>query len=478
MGEPVGISFDFPEETRQIMIPGELTYIEGGMYQLVFQQLPKLLCAVIERELNIRSIFAMACVVEEDILGTVAVMSHEGGRELRNKNLIESVVNQAALAIKRKRAEDDLSARAEELAAVNKELEAFSYSVTHDIRAPLSLLKGFSGILEEEYFDKLDETGRDYLHRITNSAEEMERLVDDILSLSRVAREKMTLQEIDMSAIVSSIVDNLRASNPQRNVNFSIGQVAGAYGDPRLITIAHTNLFGNAWKYTAKIKKATIEFGSIIKDEQTVYFIRDNGVGFNMEFAEKLFLPFERLHSEREFPGTGIGLAITERVIRIKASNGLEVWCKPLGAANGADKAVALLNRNSSVKEITVTFSDILLSGTVKVRDLWAKADRGSFTGSYKMSVPSHGTGMLIFTSGILGAQRRTVVLGSNRFKTEFSNGKIVIMPQGNNSQFSVSVFGFDGRLVTSQEGSREIVNVPVRSRGIYIVNVKCNGHS
>ncbi len=215
----------------------------------------------------------------------------------------------------RKRMEENLRNSAEQLAAANKELESFSYSVSHDLKTPLQTMKGFCTLLLEDYHRDLDETGQEYLKQIDKSANKMLGLIDDILKLSRISRQEILLKEIDLSAMAIAIVNELQQSQPQRNVNVVIKENMTVCGDERLMQIALSNLLSNAWKYTGKAQDALIEMGSFQKNNETVFFIRDNGAGFKQEYAGKIFDPFQRLHSDKEFPGSGIGLAIVKRII-------------------------------------------------------------------------------------------------------------------------------------------------------------------
>jgi light-regulated signal transduction histidine kinase (bacteriophytochrome) len=207
----------------------------------------------------------------------------------------------------------------------NKELESFVYSVSHDLRNPLRTIAGFTEILFEDYSEKLDFTGRDYLSRISASTKKMDRLIDDLLSLSRISRQEMIKSEVDLSKIASTIFSDLRQTQPNREVEFSIKAQIKALADSRLMEVALTNLLGNAWKFTTKTDHPKIEFGSFQRDLETVYFVKDNGAGFDPQYSEKLFRPFQRLHTEEEFKGTGIGLAIVERVI---TRHGGRIWAE------------------------------------------------------------------------------------------------------------------------------------------------------
>jgi signal transduction histidine kinase len=220
---------------------------------------------------------------------------------------------------------DELQERAVRLELANKELESFSYSVSHDLRAPLRSIDGFSEALVEDYHDKLDDDAKDYLHRIRAATQRMGQLIDDLLNLSRVARSELKSDQIDLSALVSEVATELQKTEPQRQVDLVIGNGITATGDRRLLRVAMVNLIGNALKFTAKRPLAKIEFGMSGENGTRTYFVRDNGAGFDMTYANKLFGAFQRLHSAKEFNGTGIGLATVQRIIH--RHNG-RVWAE------------------------------------------------------------------------------------------------------------------------------------------------------
>ncbi len=213
--------------------------------------------------------------------------------------------------------------RTAQLRAANAELESFSYSTSHDLRGPLRSIDGFSSIVLEDYGDKLDDSGRSLLGRIRQATHRMGDIIDDMLSLSRVARCEMRREEIDLSGMARSVAAELQRQEPGRKAVFSIQDGLVARGDPNLVRSVLENLLGNAWKYTSKKPQARIEFGLEAGDGQTTYFVRDNGAGFDPAYASQLFKPFARLHSSEEFPGTGIGLTIVSRII---ARHGGRVW--------------------------------------------------------------------------------------------------------------------------------------------------------
>ena len=215
--------------------------------------------------------------------------------------------------------------RTAQLQAANKELEAFAYSVSHDLRTPLRGIDGFSQILLDEFQDKVDEQGKTYLHRIRSAAQHMAQLIDDMLNLSRVNRAEMTIQQVNLSEMAQEVADELHDAQPERETMFIIQEGINAQGDGHLLRIVLENLIGNAWKFTSKKTAARIEFGMMLQNETPVLFVRDNGAGFNMEYIQKLFGAFQRLHTIDEFPGTGIGLATVQRIIH---RHGGKVWAE------------------------------------------------------------------------------------------------------------------------------------------------------
>ena len=210
--------------------------------------------------------------------------------------------------------ENLISERTTELIASNKELESFAYSVSHDLRAPLRGIDGFSQILLEDFGHKLDSTGLDYLTRIRTAAQMMGQIINDLLLLSRVTRQDIVITEVNLSTLAYSVLTRLQEST-ERNVQLIIEDNLIAQADQNLITIVFENLFGNAWKYTHNNDKTIIEFSKTIKNNKTYFYIKDNGIGFDMQFVDKIFQPFQRLHNNSEFEGTGIGLANVSRVI-------------------------------------------------------------------------------------------------------------------------------------------------------------------
>lgn len=237
-----------------------------------------------------------------------------------------------------------LERRIQELSAVNRELEAFSYSVSHDLRAPLNRIAGFSRAISEMYSGKLDEKGSLYLERIRNASERMCVLVDDLLNLARLTRAEMHHQPVNLSAIVEAITAELEAREPQRRVTFTIAPDVVVDGDEALLRVALVNLLENAWKFTRNHASALIEFGVQREGRSAVYFVRDDGAGFDMASSGRLFTAFERLHAASDFEGTGIGLATVARIV---LRHGGQVWAKG-GVEQGATFYFTLPERDET----------------------------------------------------------------------------------------------------------------------------------
>ena len=246
---------------------------------------------------------------DEEIL---ILFGHRVSATLENINLLATL-------------EEQVGVRTVELAAANKELEAFSYSVSHDLRAPLRAIDGFSKAVLEDYADKLDAEGRDHLQRVRRGAQRMGGLIDNLLMLSQVSRAEMHRKKVDLSALTAAVLGRLEQSEPDRKVDQIVASGVNVEGDSQLLEIVMDNLLGNAWKYTGKTESPRIEFGVTEQDGETAYFVKDNGVGFNMKYAAKLFGPFQRLHKEEDFTGTGVGLAT---VLRIVHRHGGRIWAE------------------------------------------------------------------------------------------------------------------------------------------------------
>jgi len=233
-----------------------------------------------------------------------------------------------ALAMRRLRMENAqleqrLREHAAELEATNKDLEAFSYSVSHDLRAPLRAIDGYCRIIEEELGDKLDELGQHLFKVVRDSSQRMGRLIDDLLAFARLGRQPLSRQPVSISALVHEVVDELRKEHVRRPIELRVGDLPDDVGDPALLKQVFVNLLSNAFKFTRGKEQALVEVGCEQSTGERSYFVRDNGTGFDMRHASKLFEPFHRLHSGGEFEGTGVGLSIVHRVIQ---RHGGRVW--------------------------------------------------------------------------------------------------------------------------------------------------------
>lgn len=263
----------------------------------------------------------------ESLVATIGeVAEHKKTEEdlRKHREHLEELVEERTSDLKARTAE--LERANTEVTAINKELEAFAYSVSHDLRAPLRSIDGFSHALLEDYHDKLDEQGKGYLKRVRSATQRMGTLIDDLLSLSRVTRSEMRQETVDLSAIAQSIAEELQEIQPERQVNFVIAPGLTTSGDSQLLYQLMQNLLGNAWKFTGRHPRAKIEFGTSSQfDGKETFFVRDNGAGFDMTYADKLFGVFQRLHSQNDFPGTGVGLATVQR---IAYRHGGQVWAE------------------------------------------------------------------------------------------------------------------------------------------------------
>lgn len=243
-------------------------------------------------------------------------------RDVSERKAAERARDEAAARVRE--LADALAQRAAELEQLNQELEAFSYSVSHDLRAPLRALDGFSQALLNDYLNApLDARGRDYLQRIRRASLKMARLIDALLELSRLSRMQMTREAVDLGALARTVGADIMATAPDRNVEFIVADNLLVEGDARLIEIMIRNLLGNAWKFTNTQPTGRIEVGSTQSDDGTVFFVADDGAGFDTAYADQLFIPFQRLHSDTEFEGTGIGLALVQRIV---TRHGGRIW--------------------------------------------------------------------------------------------------------------------------------------------------------
>jgi PAS domain S-box-containing protein len=273
---------------------------------------------------GLRGAVSFPIVVGREILGVMEFFSRDSREP--DPDLLDtmaSIGRQAGQFIERKRAEEDVARRAAELDVLNKELEAFSYSVSHDLRAPLRSIDGFSQALLEDYAARLDDDGKALLGRVRAASQRMAQLIDALLDLARVSRGALRRGRVNLSLAARRVADTLHDSAPERQVEFVIAEEVMAEGDWRLLRVVLQNLFGNAWKFTSQNARARIEFGVTTVEGEKAYFVRDDGAGFDMAFAAKLFGAFQRLHASAEFPGTGIGLATVQRIIH---RHGGRVW--------------------------------------------------------------------------------------------------------------------------------------------------------
>ena len=246
----------------------------------------------------------------------LAIVYRQLQREIRRKREGERALSVLTTQLRQ---------RSEAAEAANRELEAFSYSVSHDLRAPLRSVDGFSLALLEDYGTQLDEQAHSHLVRIRNATTRMGRLIDDLLQLSRVNRGELTREDVDVSELAERVVADCRRQEPARSVAVTIQPKMTASADPRLLRIVLENLIENAWKFTGRREHAAIEVGCHRSENETAFYVRDNGAGFDPTYADKLFGAFQRLHAVTDFPGTGIGLATVQRIVN---RHGGRVWAE------------------------------------------------------------------------------------------------------------------------------------------------------
>jgi signal transduction histidine kinase len=267
-------------------------------------------------------------VADGDEIGDLAREANRTAARLREyreraETLLAETQRQAQELVHARRAQEERAEAAENAA---RELDAFSYSVAHDLRAPLRSIDGFSQALLEDYFDGFDEAGRRYLRFVREAAQQMAQLIDDLLTLSRVTRSELQCEPLDLAGIARAAIEKLRQAQPNRQVEIVIrDEHCDENGDPHLLSVVLNNLLGNAWKFTGKSEQGRIEVGTTLKNGQRTHFVQDNGAGFDMAYANKLFGVFQRLHAANEFEGTGVGLAIVQRIIR---RHGGHVWAE------------------------------------------------------------------------------------------------------------------------------------------------------
>jgi PAS domain S-box-containing protein len=306
------------------------------------------------KKYGIRSVLVVPLFLENEPLGVIFFNYHTLSKPFTDAQIdfAAKVGAVLSLGIEKVRLMNALKLRAAELEVANKELDAFSYTVSHDLKNPLRSIQGFAQAITDDYNDRLDDEGKDFLSRITSAGERMTQLIDALFEISRLTDRNLFEKSVDLSALADSIVYELKKKEPDRQVEFVIGKGIKVRGDTDMLEIVLRNLLDNSWKFTSKHASAKIEFGTIecatpldgegdgggkfaiprseprIPDSEfrkTVYFVRDDGAGFNMEFADKLFMPFKRLHSAAEFPGLGIGLATARKIIN---KHGGKIWAE------------------------------------------------------------------------------------------------------------------------------------------------------
>lgn len=281
---------------------------------LIWLQLPP------ERVLQLQTSKGWLFVFGSAVLLFVLLGRHQKRSESATAALLESQneVRQMNAELERRVAE-----RTRQLESANRELESFAYAVSHDLRAPLRSLSGFSQILLENAPQELDDQSRRYLQRIQDASQRMSNLIEDLLALSRISRSELVTRPVSLTQICEEAVAALREREPARIVEVDVQRDINVNGDARLLRIAMDNLLGNAWKYTGPVAQPRIVVGAQTDPQGPVYFVRDNGVGFDMAYANKLFAPFQRLHAASQFPGSGIGLVIAQRIL---ARHGGRIW--------------------------------------------------------------------------------------------------------------------------------------------------------
>nr|WP_321496697.1 PAS domain S-box protein [uncultured Methanolobus sp.] len=289
------------------------------------------------RNEDVRSVLIAPLIIEGELMGVLNLSSFEVDFFTEeHRAIVEEVATQLSIAIHHSRLNDQIrqhadeleqrvAERTEQLEDANKELEAFTYSVSHDLRAPLRAIDGFSRIITEDYEPIMDDEGKRLLNVIRDNTQKMDKLITDLLALSRVGRNEMSCVLINMDAMVRSVFNDLIPDENKNRTVLNVSDLPESYADPALIKQLWVNLLSNAIKYSSTRDKGVVEVGAYIKDGTNVYYVKDNGVGFNPKYSHKLFGIFQRLHSEKEFPGTGVGLAIVQRIAR---RHGGDVWAE------------------------------------------------------------------------------------------------------------------------------------------------------
>lgn len=308
--EVIGKQLDilFPESEREESMGYIRRAVAGERWEVVE-------ISILRKDGTVRTVLWNSATLY-DADGKTAVATIAQGQDITERKQAEEEI---------KRLNRALLDRAAELEASNRELESFSYSVSHDLREPLRTIDGFSRILQKDYADKFDAEGQRLINIVRGGTQKMAQLISDLLAFSRISRKEMELSEIDMSGLAESVSAELRGNVPEQRLQFNIGSLPAARGDPPMIRQVWTNLLSNAVKFSKYKQTSVIEVGSLVKDGDNVYYVKDNGAGFDPQYKNKLFHMFQRLHSEEEFEGTGVGLAIVQRIIN---RHGGRIWAE------------------------------------------------------------------------------------------------------------------------------------------------------
>ena len=309
-----------------------------GQPQIAFEVQPEAIVArsdealkPLVRRLNVHSFVVVPIRARQTVIGTLSLVRSAPGRGYTGDDatLLQDLADRAGLAIENARLYGELEHRVRErtaeLEAANRELEAFAYSVAHDLRAPLRSIDGFTEALAESHADRLDPEGLHCLTRVRGAAERMNRLIDDLLRLSQVTRGVFRRERVDVTQLARLVLARLAEAQPGRAVETVVEEGLVAQADPHLLEVALTNLLGNAWKFTRRSNTPRIEFAASPSKSPAIYLVRDNGAGFDPAYASKLFNAFQRLHSAQEFEGSGIGLATVERIV---SRHGGRLWAE------------------------------------------------------------------------------------------------------------------------------------------------------